>query len=57
MSLWKVNDQATQELMTHFYENWLATGNQQLAFKNAQQQIKTKYPQPYFWGAFVMVGQ
>jgi CHAT domain-containing protein/putative sterol carrier protein len=56
MSLWKVDDEATQQLMTNFYSNWIKTGNKQAAFKEAQLQLKTKFPEPYFWGAFVMVG-
>ena len=57
MSLWKVSDAATQELMGLFYENWLKTGNKRAAFDIAQQNLRQKYPQPYFWGAFVMVGE
>jgi CHAT domain-containing protein/Tfp pilus assembly protein PilF/antitoxin component YwqK of YwqJK toxin-antitoxin module len=57
MSLWKVNDEATQELISEFYKAWLDKGNnKQAAFKRAQLILKAKYPDPYFWGAFVMVG-
>ena len=56
MSLWKVDDAATQQLMTNFYSNWLKTGNKLKAFKQAQQQLMTKYKEPYYWGAFVMLG-
>ncbi|MFZ6001795.1 MAG: CHAT domain-containing protein, partial [Bacteroidota bacterium] len=56
MSLWKVDDAATQELMTSFYTNWAKTGNKQKAFKQAQSQLMTKYKEPYYWGAFVMMG-
>lgn len=55
MSLWKVSDEATQELMTSFYANWLKSGNRQKAFKQAQLSLKSKYKDPYFWGAFVLV--
>ncbi|MEQ1678644.1 MAG: CHAT domain-containing protein, partial [Chitinophagaceae bacterium] len=55
MSLWKVDDAATQQLMTNFYTNWLKTGDKQKAFKQAQVQLMTKYKEPYFWGAFVMM--
>lgn len=57
MSLWKVDDAATQQLMTNFYTNWIKLGNKQKAFKQAQVQLMTKYKEPYFWGAFVMMGQ
>jgi CHAT domain-containing protein/tetratricopeptide (TPR) repeat protein len=56
MSLWKVDDAATQQLMTNFYTNWLKLGNKQKAFKQAQLQLMTKYKEPYYWGAFVMMG-
>lgn len=56
MSLWTVSDAATQELMTLFYQNWIVSGDKAVAFKKAQQQLKTKYKEPYFWGAFVLIG-
>ena len=56
MSLWKVDDTATQELMVNFYDEWLKTGDKHQAFKNAQYKIKEKYNSPYYWGAFLLVG-
>jgi CHAT domain-containing protein len=56
MSLWKVDDAASQMLMTNFYNNWIKTGNKQKAFRQAQVQLMAKYPEPYYWGAFVMIG-
>ena len=56
MSLWKVNDEATQQLMTMFYSEWIKTGNKLKAFRNAQLALKQKMKDPYFWGAFVMIG-
>ena len=57
MSLWKVNDEATQELMTSFYTKWLSGMTKREAFKDARNEIRAKYKYPYFWGAFVMVGE
>lgn len=56
MSLWNVDDEATQQLMTTFYEEMLRTGDQHKAFRTAQQKVKEKYRSPFYWGAFVMVG-
>ncbi|MCW5912060.1 MAG: CHAT domain-containing protein [Cyclobacteriaceae bacterium] len=56
MSLWKVDDTATQQLMNLFYREWLKGKSKREALRLAQQQLKKKYPQPYFWGAFVMTG-
>jgi CHAT domain-containing protein len=58
MSLWTVSDEATQEIMSLFYQNlFTKKQDKRTAFRNAQKTLKTKYPQPYFWGAFVMVGE
>lgn len=56
MSLWKVDDAATQQLMTSFYSNWSKTGDKLKSFKQAQLQLMAKYKEPYYWGAFVMMG-
>ncbi|HLF33570.1 MAG TPA: CHAT domain-containing tetratricopeptide repeat protein [Cyclobacteriaceae bacterium] len=56
MSLWKVNDEATQLLMTRFYSEWVKTGNKLAAFRTAQLSLKQSMKDPYFWGAFVMIG-
>jgi CHAT domain-containing protein/Flp pilus assembly protein TadD len=56
MSLWKVSDEATQLLMTKFYENWQKKGmNKRKAFETAQKDLRKQYKEPYYWGAFVMI--
>ncbi len=55
MSLWKVDDNATQELMSAFYESWIETNNPQEAFLLAQRAVKKKFKDPYYWGAFVLL--
>ncbi len=56
MTLFKVNDQATQELMNDFYTQWLETGDKRTAFQNAKLKIKEKYQKPIYWGSFVLIG-
>jgi CHAT domain-containing protein len=58
MSLWKVDDKVTQEFMSRFYEIWLNDKTSiREAFNKTQLEIKAKYPQPYYWGAFILVGE
>ena len=56
MSLWAVDDVATQELMTLFYQEWLSSKDKQTSFILAQKKLRNKYPNPFYWGAFVMIG-
>lgn len=56
MSLWKVDDEATALLMGEFYNSW-HNGENQLAFRKAQMVLRQKYPDPYYWGAFIMLGK
>jgi CHAT domain-containing protein len=56
MSLWKVDDSATQLLMTSFYKHWLNGNSKSEALRLAQNHVKTEYPHPYYWGAFVLIG-
>jgi CHAT domain-containing protein len=58
MSLWEVDDEVTQEFMTRFYEIWLDEKTSiREAFNRTQLEIKAKYPEPYYWGAFILVGE
>ncbi len=60
MSLWVIDDFATQELMTNFYREWLkdpTAENKHKAFRTAQLLLKEKFGSPYYWGGFVIVGE
>src|SRR5215218_457306 len=54
LSLWRVPDKETTELMTLFYRNWLNGQSIREALRTAQLKMKEKYP-PYYWAAFVVV--
>lgn len=56
MSLWSVDDAATQQLMSLFYEERQKVADPHTAFRNAQQKLKKTFPHPFYWGAFIMVG-
>ncbi|HYG04300.1 MAG TPA: CHAT domain-containing tetratricopeptide repeat protein [Chryseosolibacter sp.] len=56
MSLWKVSDQVTQELMAAFYEFWTTDRSKREAFIMAQNKIRESHPEPYYWAPFIMIG-
>lgn len=59
-SLWKVNDEATAELMKHFYSGVLKDGLPPSAALRAAKETMWKQERwraPYFWAAFVMQGR
>jgi CHAT domain-containing protein len=56
MSMFKVDDAATQELMLKFYQKWLNSGNMRTSFIEAKKELRSTYPEPIYWGAFMMIG-
>lgn len=56
MSLWKVDDRATAILMENVYSEWLKSGDLPGAVKTAQRSLRKEYPQPFYWGSFILLG-
>ncbi|HET9281258.1 MAG TPA: CHAT domain-containing protein [Candidatus Angelobacter sp.] len=58
-SLWNVEDSSTTMLMKSFYEHLAHHEDKAVALAHAKLDILEKYPDvpPYYWAAFVMVGQ
>jgi hypothetical protein len=56
MSLRKVPDEPTRELMEHFYSRLLAGEGRAVVLREAQLAVKAKYPDPFYWGAFICQG-
>jgi CHAT domain-containing protein len=56
MSLWKVPDQQTQELMEDFYQRLLQSQPRADALRQAQLAMKAKHPDLMYWGAFICKG-
>ena len=57
MSLWRVDDAATELMMTTFYKNLLSGKTKREAFAIAQKAVQESedFSNPYYWGAFVML--
>ncbi len=65
LSLWKVADKATMQVMIYFYQKLLEENNDfdempefSTALHNAKMQIieEGKYAHPYFWSSFILIG-
>jgi CHAT domain-containing protein/tetratricopeptide (TPR) repeat protein len=56
MSLWKVPDKQTQELMEDFYRRVLSGQPRSDALREAQLALSVKFPNPLCWGAFICQG-
>lgn len=57
MSLWKVDDDATQILMTSFYQNYLNGMSKREALLLAQNKVRNTpgFEDPYNWAAFILL--
>jgi CHAT domain-containing protein/tetratricopeptide (TPR) repeat protein len=56
MSLWKVPDRSTQELMVDLYKRILRGEERAEALRQAQLTLKARRPHPGDWGAFICQG-
>ena len=59
MSLWEIDDNATQILMTQFYKNWLAGRSKHQSLILAQKYLREtedgRYNEPKYWAAFILL--
>ena len=57
MSLWKVDDYATQKLMTEFYENYLSGKSKRESLLNAQKVVRETpgFEDPECWAGFILL--
>lgn len=69
-TLWQIDDQATQALMEDFYRRWIELSERNRhrhssklktdayideAFAQTIRSFRKRYPEPYYWGAFVLM--
>lgn len=63
MTLWKVDDEASQIFMTEFYRDLVVSNSKLHALKKAQEYLKTfvsedgdhPYSDPYYWAGFILL--
>jgi CHAT domain-containing protein len=58
MSLWQVDDVATQNLMTGYYKRLEAGGGRSAALRDVQLELlkSPKYAHPFYWASFIPAG-
>ncbi len=62
VSLWKVNDKSTEELMAEFYKNYKKTESKSVALHHSKlayienKTISVSKKSPYYWASFVYIG-
>ncbi|HLK99157.1 MAG TPA: CHAT domain-containing tetratricopeptide repeat protein [Myxococcaceae bacterium] len=56
MSLWKVNDETTRELMVDYYRRLLAGEGRAAALAEAMRSLRARHAHPYYWAPFVAIG-
>ena len=59
MSLWEVNDEATQILMTQFYKNLVSGQSKRMSLRYAQKYLREYnngcFNEPKYWAAFILL--
>jgi CHAT domain-containing protein/tetratricopeptide (TPR) repeat protein len=59
VSLWKVDDTATSDLMVSFYNKIFRAKNLSTALTDAKRKMASskKFSQPYYWAPFILIGE
>ena len=57
VSLWLVHDEATAMMMSTWYEHLRQGRSRAAALRAAQLALKMRYPHPYYWAPFMLLGQ
>lgn len=56
LSLWMVDDEATNQMMADFYREMKAGSSLSTSLRAAQLRMLKEMPHPFFWSPFVLVG-
>ncbi len=56
LALWEIDDRSTSEFMREFYSGLERGERLPAAFAQAMRALRIKYPHPYYWAPFLLVG-
>jgi CHAT domain-containing protein len=57
LTLWNVHDRSTADFMTSFYRRFQEGADKAAALQGAMQELRQRYPHPYYWAPFVLIGK
>jgi tetratricopeptide (TPR) repeat protein len=57
VSLWTVNDRSTAQLMERLYRGLQQDLSKATALREAIVEVKERFPHPYYWAPFVLMGK
>jgi CHAT domain-containing protein len=57
VTLWDAYDRSTAVFMDAFYRHLKSNPNKARAAQRAMQELRERYPHPFYWAPFVLVGQ
>jgi CHAT domain-containing protein len=57
LSLWDVHDSSTKEFMVAFYTHLQQGLSKALALQAAMLELRQRYPHPYYWAPFLLIGK
>lgn len=57
LTMWQVDDYSTAEFMTRFYRGLADGRSRGEAAGEAMRAVRERFPHPYYWAPFVLIGQ
>ncbi len=57
LSLWDVHDASTKEFMLEFYARLQQNWSYATALQGAALELRRRYPHPYYWAPFTLIGK
>ena len=57
LTLWDAHDMSTADFMESFYRHLQSSSNKAKAVQLAMRDLRERYPHPFYWAPFLLVGQ
>jgi len=57
LTLWDAYDMSTSDFMKAFYGHTQSGVNKAAALQLAMRELRERYPHPFYWAPFILVGQ